>query len=484
MTEPPQQAPHRRRNPLQFAYRITRISWRDLFVVVLPALALVALVFAISIRYIRPAPPSRITMASGPDGSSFRNNAEKYRKALAKSGITVDIRPTQGSVENLQLLADPSSGVDIGFVQGGLPAELHKDDVDSLGSMFFSPLIIMYWSPTPIERLSQLAGKRVSLGRNGSGGHALALSLLKANGIEPGGKTQLLGLDGDDALSDMLAHKVDAVFLSADSAAPDVIRRLLHTKGIRIFDFGLQAEAYVRRMQFLSKLEIPEGAFDLGANVPDRPLTMVAPTVELVARPDLHPALSDLLIEAAQDIHGHATLLQKAGAFPSPVERDFPISEDASRYYKSGKSFAYKHLPFWLASLADRVIVILVPTLVVLVPALRVIPGLYRWRIRARIFRRYAQLIAVERESLHVHDPEDARDMLRRVDAIELAVINLKLPSSFSGEVYVLRQHIDFVRNRLTRAAEGTADGEKEAHDTLPAVDAPPQALEPETTAA
>ncbi|HXY21892.1 MAG TPA: C4-dicarboxylate ABC transporter substrate-binding protein, partial [Burkholderiaceae bacterium] len=173
----------------------------------------------------------------------------------------------------------------------------------------------------------------------------------------------------------------------------------------------------------------------------------------LVARSDLHPALSDLLIEAAQEVHGHGTLLQRTGEFPSSVERDFPISEDAARYYKSGRTFAYRHLPFWIASLVDRMLVLLLPVVVLLIPALRLLPSMYAWRIRARIFRRYGQLMALERESERLQGAEAARSLLGRLDAIERAVIHLKLPAQFADEAYVLREHINFVRARLSSAA-------------------------------
>jgi hypothetical protein len=175
----------------------------------------------------------------------------------------------------------------------------------------------------------------------------------------------------------------------------------------------------------------------------------------------LHPALADLLIEAAREVHGHGSVLTRAGEFPSSVERDFPISDEAARYYKSGKSFAYRYLPFWLANLVERMVVLLVPAAVLLLPALRLLPGMYRWRIRARIFRPYGQLMTLERESQRLKSPEEARRMLERVDAIERAVINLKLPGEFADAAYVLRQHIDFVRARLASAAApaGTASG-------------------------
>jgi len=440
------------KTPLHLRYRFARVSWRDLAVVVAPTLLIVIGAFVVAGRYLQPAPPTSIVMTAGTEGSTFRNNAEKYRKILARNGITLEILPSLGSVENLRRLSDPKARVDVGFVQGGLPTELRSDDLVSLGSVFYEPLFVLYRNRVAIDRLSKLAGRRLAVGLEGSGGHALALALLKQNGIEPGGPTSLLPLAGDEALQAMLEHRADAVFLAGDSAQPDVIRRLLHTPGVHLFDF-VQADAYVRRLRFLSRIDLPMGAFDLGQNLPDRPITLVAPTVELVARANLHPALSDLLIEAAQEVHGHGSLLQRAGEFPSPVEHDFPISDDAARYYKSGKSAAYRHLPFWVASLVQRMLVLLVPIVVLLVPAVRLVPTLYRWRIRTRIYRRYGQLMALERESQQLHDPEQARKILERVDVIERAVIDLKLPASFADEAYVLRQHIDFVRARLSSVA-------------------------------
>lgn len=442
--------------------RFTRVSWRDLAVVGLPILLIVVAAFAIAARYIQPAPPTHIVMTTGSDGSTFRNYADRYRTILARSGITLELKSSLGSVDNLKRLSDPYQHVDVGFVQGGLPTQLRSDNLVSLGSMFYEPLLILYWGNEQIDRLSQLKGKRLAVGREGSGGAALSLALLKANGIEPGGPTTLLALPDDQALQTMLEHRADAIFLAGDSAGPDEMRRLLHTPGLHLFEFA-QADAYLRRFRYLSRIDLPMGALDLGQNLPPHPIALIAPTVELVARSDLHPALSDLLIEAAQQVHGHATLLQQAGEFPSPVERDFPISDDAARYYKSGKSFVYKHLPFWLASLADRLLV-LVPVAVIAIPALRLLPTMYGWRVRRRIYRRYALLMALERESQSLDGPAQANNLLERLQAIETAVINLKLPARFADEAYVLRQHIDFVRARLASyAASAKASAKAEA---------------------
>jgi hypothetical protein len=225
---------------------------------------------------------------------------------------------------------------------------------------------------------------------------------------------------------------------------------MLHTPGIRLFDFS-QADAYVRRFRYLSKLELPPGAFDLGENLPPTAINMLAPTVELVAHSGLHPALSDLMIEAATEVHGGATVLQSAGQFPAPLAHDFPISADAARYYKSGKSFSYRYFPFWVASLLDRTVVVLLPALLVVIPLLRYLPTLYNWRIKRRINRRYRQLMELERISLAEPSEAERSVLIDRLAQIEKSVIALKMPGSHAEQLYVLRQHMQFVRENLSR---------------------------------
>ncbi|HME90197.1 MAG TPA: TAXI family TRAP transporter solute-binding subunit, partial [Myxococcaceae bacterium] len=336
---------------------------------------------------------------------------------------------------------------------GGVSEGVNIEGLYSLGSMFHQPVAVFYTGPR-ITRLSQLAGRRIAIGTAGSGAHVLALALLKSNGIELGGRTVLFDLGGKDAADALTQGKADAVFLMGDSAAGQMMRSLMDTRGIRLFDFP-QAEGYTRRFRYLNKLELPMGSIDLGRNIPARTLQLIAPTVELIARSNLHPALSDILIEAAREVHGRATLVQRAGEFPAPLEHEYRVSDDAIRYYKSGKSFAYKHLPFWVASLVDRALVLLLPIAVLLIPGLRIVPMLYRWRISSRIYRRYGELMALERVSFGQMTAEQRADLLKRLDEIEKRVINVKLPGSFADQVYVLRQHIQFVRSRILEVDGG-----------------------------
>ena len=281
-------------------------------------------------------------------------------------------------------------------MQGGLAEGRDLPHLVSLGSVYPQPMMVYCRHPEPVELLTQLKGKRLAVGPEGSGTRVLALKLLKANEMD-GPPTVLLELTGDEAAKQLLEGKIDAAFLMGDSATPAVMRSLRGVPDIQLASFR-QADGYLRKFRFLSKETLPEGAMDLAKDYPPRTLTLIGPTVELVARDDLHPALSDLLIRAAREIHGTPGMFRNAGEYPAPLARDFPISADAERYYKSGEQFLYKRLPFWLASLVDRLLVLVLPLLVVIVPATRLAPAIYRWRIRSRIYRWYGALMAIERE--------------------------------------------------------------------------------------
>jgi len=423
------------------------ISWRDLAAIVLPVLIFITLVVWVALRFVHPAPLDTIVIASGPDSSTFRTTAEKYRKIIERNGVKVKILSSQGGLDNLHKLADPASGADVGFVQGGLTDGVDIEHLRSLGSLFTQPLLVFYRGARTIEELSHLRGKRLAIGPEGSGTHSLALKLLKANGIDTA-PTVLLDLAGEDAATALAQGRADAAFLMGDSATPAVMRGLMEKPGIRLLSFA-QADGYLRRLSFLSKLTLPRGAVDLGKNIPARDVQLIGPTVELIARDTLHPALSDLLIGAAREVHGGPGLFRNAGEFPAPLKRDFPISDDALRYYQSGSRFLYTHLPFWLASLTDRLLVVLIPLVVLIIPVLRAVPAIYRWRVRSRVYRWYGVLMAIEKEIFSGPTPEMQQELLSRLDRVEEAVNRIKMPLSFADQLFVLRSHVGMVRDRL-----------------------------------
>jgi NMT1-like family len=393
-------------------------------------------------------PPNVITITAGPKESIFTMNAEKYAAILERNGVKLNILPSGGSLENLKRLSDPAFKVDIGFVQGGVTNTVVNDKLVSLGSTSYQPLLVFCRSEKPLTLLSELAGKRLAIGPEGSGTRSLALTLLEANGIKPGGSTTLLDLEGKEASRALLDGKVDAAFLMGESASRDVLRALLRTEGIHLLDFA-QADAYTRKITYLNKLVMPRGGIEFGRDLPPRDVNLIGPTVEIIARPNLHPALSDLLLEAAREVHGHATLLQKQGEFPAPLEHDFRISEDASRFYKSGKSLLYRWLPFWLASLMNRIIVVFAPMVLVVIPGVRIIPRIYRWQVQRRIYRWYGELLVLERSLLAQMEQGRQQEMVQKLDQIEQAVNRMKVPASFADQFYGLRGHIVFVRSKL-----------------------------------
>jgi len=435
----------------RFRSRLPLISLRGIFYLWLPILALLVGGILVSQKFIHPA-PTTIRILGGPEGSSYRSNAEKYKKIIEHFGVKVIVLPSHGALDNLQQLANPKVKADVGFVQGGLTDGIDISHLFSLGSVFAQPLMVYYRHGEPVEVLSQLKGKRLAIGPEGSGARVLAVKLLKANEMD-GPPTVLHELAGEEAADELIAGKIDAAFMMGDSATPAIMRKLRENDDIEIANFR-QADGYLRKFRFLSKLTLPEGAYDLGKNEPPKTLTLVGPTVELIARTDLHPALSDLLISAAREVHGGAGLYRNAGEYPAPLVRDFPISPDAERYYKSGAQFLYKKLPFWLANLLDRLVVILVPLLVILVPATKLVPTVYKWWMRSRIYRWYGAMMTIERGMLANPAPAEQALLLQRFEAIENAVNELKTPPSFGDQLYVLRDHVRLVRDRLFAMAQ------------------------------
>ncbi len=398
--------------------------------------------------FLNTAAPRTLTISAGPAGSSFQRTAERYQKILERDGVSLKILPSDGSGENLKRLADPKQHVDVGFVLGGAAGDKSYDALMSLGSIAYQPLTVFYRGEKR-ELLSAFKGKRINIGPAGSGTHDLALALLKLNGIVPGADTVIDMTDLDDPAKALAENRVDVVFLMGDSTDRTVIRKLMRDGGVQLFSFA-QSDAYVRRIHTLNKLHLPRGSLDFGNDLPPDDIYLIGPTVQLVARESLHPALSDLLLEAAREIHGRPGLYRKQGEFPAAREGEFRLSPDAQRYYSTGKTFLYRTFPFWLATLIARVLAFLVPIVLLLLPALKFAPIIYRWRIESRIYRWYQVLLELEREAYKPEvDAARRAELLRQLDHIESAVNRIIIPASFGDLFYGLRGHIGFVRRNL-----------------------------------
>ncbi|MGZ5546138.1 MAG: TAXI family TRAP transporter solute-binding subunit [Limisphaerales bacterium] len=397
--------------------------------------------------FIHLGPPKVITISAGPEDSSFWRYAKDYQLRLASNHISVRILTSQGSQENLQRLTEQTLGVDLAFVQSGITNEVAKHVV-SLGSVAYQPLLVFYRADTNLTLLSQFKGKRLAVGAAGSGTRILATSLLASNAVTAA-NTTFLDAEASAAAQALLATNADAVFLTGDSAPRQVMTNLLRHADIRLFSFS-QAEAYARRISYLNKVELPMGSLDFAANLPRETVYLVAPTVELLGREKLHPALVDLVIEEAKKVHGKSSILARKEEFPKPLKLDVPISAEAARYYnRGGKSLTYNYLPFWLANIVNRVVLVFIPAIVLLVPALRLVPKLLQWKTKLKLYRWYRALLAVERDLLYPVGPPKPGELLARLNEIEEYVSKIKVPASFADQYYTLRGHIKFVRTRL-----------------------------------
>ena len=440
--------------------RHTLLSFRDLLVTFGPFIVLAFALLAVAYWVLDPTPPSRVVLATGPDQGAYAEFGKRYAQILKGYGITVELRSTQGAAENLKRLREPGAGgVDVAFVQGGADEAGRTENADdaelvSLGSMFYEPVWLFYRTDSAqrllktgsLSALTQLAGWKLNIGAPGSGVPNLMYRLLDANRIDPASLT-LLREGQTPAVVALLAGESDAlVFTSAPESL--LVQMLLQTPGIALFDFG-QADAYSRRFAFLTPVTLPRGVVDLAGDVPPRDVRLVAPTATLVARKGTHPALIQLFVQAAQQIHGGAGWFQRKGDFPTSASTEEPLAKEAQRFYANGTPVLQRYLPFWLANLIDRMWPVLLTIVAVLIPVSRVLPPLYQFRIRSRIFRWYAQLREVE----EAVGKRPAAELLDELGAIETRVENVTVPLSYADELYSLRGHIQMVGQRLRGAA-------------------------------
>ncbi|MDD5177114.1 MAG: TAXI family TRAP transporter solute-binding subunit [Sterolibacterium sp.] len=435
--------------------RLSEISLRDLLFVALPSLLLLAAGFWAAAQFIRPAPPRQIILSSGGEGGAYQRFAARYKEVLARYDIELVEKPSAGSLENLQRLRDEKFEVDAGFIQGGTARADANDSLASLGSLYYEPLWIFYRADLAhgvaggaLDRLGQLKGRRIAVGARGSGTYKLALELLEANGVAEA-PTQLIETGGVGVVEALQQGKVDAAFVVGPTQSA-AVWLLLFSDGVRLMSLS-HAEAYARLFPHLTKLTLPRGGIDLMRDMPPQDVSLVSPMATLVVREDIHPALVDLLLQAASEVHGDAGLFQKAGEFPRPARVDFPISSEAERYYKSGKPFLQRYLPFWAATLIDRLVVMLVPLIALLIPILKFAPALYGWRVRSRIFKRYGEMKFIEAEVELEPNRHTREEWLARLDRIEADVNRMQTPLPFSDMLYNLRGHIGLVREAIQR---------------------------------
>jgi TRAP transporter TAXI family solute receptor len=411
-----------------------------------PAVLLAVVAFGVAYQFVEPAPPDRIVLATGEPDGAYHAFGEKYREILAQHNIDLELRNTGGSAENIALLELEEPDVHVAFVQGGTQSFARTDTLVSLATLYYEPLWIFHRSDIPLQRLTDLAGRRVYVGPADSGIRALALLLLAENSIGPD-QLKLSSLTSNEAIEALHADELDVLFM-VGSFESSHIGQLLEANGIRLLSLD-RAEAYTRRHRFLSRPTLPQGAFELTANLPPSDVSLLAPTANLVARDDLHPALVDLLLLAADRIHGGGTIFARPGEFPSPQYVAFPLSPEARRFFEHGPPFLRRVLPFWAATLVDRLKVMLLPLIALAIPLLRAMPPLYQWRMRARVYHWYKELRIVESNLIESVDPEELNHFRSELDRIDAEVQDVTVPSSYTKDLYHLRMHIDYVREKL-----------------------------------
>jgi len=207
---------------------------------------------------------------------------------------------------------------------------------------------------------------------------------------------------------------------------------------------------------------LPEGIIDLKKNLPPRLVTLLATNANLVAHEDLHPAIASLLLRAAHKIHGGGGLFAAPGEFPSMRYVDFPISDDAARYFEKGPSFLQRYLPFWAANLVQRLIVLLIPIATLLLPFVRFAPPFLRWRVRRRIYKWYENVRVAEAAGRADLSDAERADVLETLDVVQAEVGALDVPLGYTDQLFQLRLHIEFVRQLIesgevaAQAASGT----------------------------
>ncbi|MFN3571092.1 MAG: TAXI family TRAP transporter solute-binding subunit [Polaromonas sp.] len=467
--------------------RYTLLSLRDLWASAGPFIVLTVTLLLLAYWWLDPNPPKRVTLATGPAQSAYEEFGKRYAKILAGDGIEVVLLPSQGSAHNLQLLREGKA--DLGFVQGGTSEQRPEDEenLESLGSLFVEPVWLFYREdaarklppagtpgvrsagPPPastapsggkaageatnvgaLNSLTQLQGWRVNTGTAGSGIPNLMNKLLASNKVDPASLT-ISELEQTPATVAFLEGRLDAiVFASAPESL--MVQMLLQTPGVALMDFP-QSEAYSRRFAFLSPVLLPRGVVDLAANIPPRDVRLVAPTTALLNHKGTHPAVLQLFVQAGNQIHGGAGWFKRAREYPNLLNNELPISAEAERSIKNDKPFLQRYLPFWVANLVERMWLVMGIIIAIMLPLSRIVPPLYEFRVRSRIFKWYGQLRDIEGR---IEGTGDNRVLLAELDALEAHAEKISVPLSYTDELYALRSNIHLVRKKLLRTDGST----------------------------
>jgi len=424
------------------------MDWRKLAYVIVPAAALSMVLFVLN-RLVEPLPPRMITFSTGREGGAYYTFAREYRRLAAADGFVVDLLPGAGSVQTLQRLAGGQAMA--GFVQGGTAEAVPKTEgLLALGSLYYEPIWLFHRRTQPIRSLGDLRGRRIQIGEEGSGIRPLAVRLLRDTGVTADNST-LVALTSTEAATALETGRIDAAFFIIAPTVP-LVRRLLLHPAVSLWNVR-RTSAYTTRYRFLSTITLGEGVVDLVVNVPDHDVTLLAATATLVVREDVHPVIVRLLLKTAEAVHSRPGLFEAPNAFPSDTLVELPLHEVARRYLRKGPPFLERYLPFWVAVTVERWTLLILPPVVLLLPLIRFLPSLYNARMRSRVTRWYKVVHEVD-HTLASCTPEEARAATERIRGVQTELTEMAPPPpSFMGELYHLKIHLDWLLARAEAQA-------------------------------
>lgn len=415
-----------------------------------------------ALSYFYPAPPKRITIATAFRGASFDFYGRRYKERLERLGLKVDLRETAGAVENVRLLQDPTSGVDIAFVTGGVSDSTKSPDILSLGTVYLQPYWIFYVADETFTDLAQLKGKRIAVGPVGSGTQHSAVGVLGAAGVNATTST-MLPYAGNEAVKALEDGKVDVVWIIGAPRAT-AVQSLLRNPKVKLLSIQM-ADAFTRLMPDIVRLTLPQGVVDMGNNIPARDVTILASTTKIIVRNDIHPELVYMLLRTMIEEHSGSDIFQRNGVYPQGIDSEYPMAASAVDYYRNGPSFLHRHLPHWLTVHAQRFIAFLIAILAIGIPVFSYVPRIYRWALKHSTRVQYGRIGVIERAMQSELSLDQILEFLREVEGIDRAATRLALPRRHLDLLFSLKVHINFVRTRLSAQRDeimrATATAEK-----------------------
>ena len=414
--------------------------------ITLPVAVIVLIIGIFSYQFIDPAPPKTLKIATGRTDGSYYHYATLYRKILKKEKFNLQIIPSAGSVEALSMLK--KGKVDVAFVQGGTANKEKTKNLISLGSIYFESLWIFHRKSENFNYLYELRGKKLYIGNKGSGTRALALILLRKNSVNKN-NTKFVNLENENPQKALKEGKVDAIF-SVISANSPKIKKMLSDNKLELFSFK-RADAYSKIFPFLSPLVLGEGVIDLEKNIPSKDKILIGTTATLVASKSIHPDWIRLLLKSARKVHSKATIFSNENQFPTYKYTQIPMDEDAKNYIIKGDSFLEKIFPFWIASMLDRLAIMIIPLITLLFPLFKGILPLYRWRVRKTIYKWYEILFSIDSKIENLNEDELEKTKIKLLELLDEIQEETKIPLSYMGEYYTLKEHANLILNKIDK---------------------------------